>query len=93
MLDEMAISHNNSCVRTKVGYSAGKHYNTYRTNSAGKNLNSLNSLKLISRCQKNKILIELDNKGVDNNSGCNTKGMHKIVEVVKLSEYLLSIAN
>ena len=74
MLDELAISNNYSCVRTKVGFSAGRHHNTYRTNSDDKTTTVLNNLKLISRCNKSKILVELDNKGVDN-SGCNMKGM------------------
>ena len=74
MLDELAISNNYSCVRTKVGFSAGRHHDTYRTNSGDKTTTMLNGLKLIPRCEKNKILIELDNKGL-NNSGCNTKGM------------------
>ena len=71
MLENMAISHD-ACIKTHVGFNVGKHYNTYMPNSDDK---KQTSLKLISRCRQNKILIQLDNKEV-NHSGCNTEGMY-----------------
>ena len=77
MLEKMAI-YNNSCAKIQVGFSAGKHYNIYMPSSGDKQISSINNLKLISRCQQNKIIIKLDNKGI-NDLGCNTKGMYTVI--------------
>ena len=72
MLEDVAFV-NNSCTRVKVGFSAGKYYSDYFTSYTDKRQSTVKTLKLISKCQQNKIIVELDNKEVIN-FGSNTKG-------------------
>ena len=81
MLEDVAFV-NNSCTRVKVGFSAGKYYSDYFTSYTDKQQSTVKNLKLMSRCQQNKIIVELDNKEV-NNCGSNTKG-ESILFICKL---------